>query len=54
MVSEQTWIDAGRSLVFLILYGLTSAALAITAYASDLNPYLRVAVAQYSVWVSSP
>ncbi|QLG29811.1 hypothetical protein HUG10_19555 (plasmid) [Halorarum halophilum] len=45
MVSEQTWIDAGRSLAFLLLYGLTSAALTTTALSADLHPYLRVAVA---------
>lgn len=45
MVSEQTWVDAGRALAFLLLYGLTSGVLATTALAPDLHLYLRVAVA---------
>lgn len=45
MVSERMWIDAGRALAFLLLYGLVSAALATTAPVSELHLYLRVAVA---------
>lgn len=45
MVSERTWIDAGRSLAFLLLYGLISGALATTALAANLHLYVRVVVA---------
>jgi len=44
MVSRQTWVDAGRALAFLLLYGVISAALA-TELARGVQPYLRVAVA---------
>jgi len=45
MVSEQTWVDAGYTLAFLLLYGLVAGVLATTPPASDFHPYLRTAVA---------
>lgn len=45
MVSEQTWVDAGYTLAFLLLYGLVSGVLTATVPASDLHPYVRAAVA---------
>lgn len=40
MVSERTWVDAGRGLIFLLLYGVVAGALA-----PRFTPYLRVFVA---------
>ncbi|MFC7138002.1 hypothetical protein ACFQRB_19175 [Halobaculum litoreum] len=40
MVSERLWIDAGRGLVFLLLYGLIAEALT-----PRFHPYLRAAAA---------
>ena len=38
MVSAQTWVDAGRGLAFLLLYGLVAAALE-----PRFHPYVRAA-----------
>lgn len=38
MVSARTWVDAGRGLAFLLLYGLVASALA-----PRFHPYIRVA-----------
>ncbi|WP_276259889.1 hypothetical protein [Haloglomus litoreum] len=38
MVSARTWVDAGRGLAFLLLYGIVA-----TALAPRFHPYTRVA-----------
>lgn len=37
MVSPQTWVDAGRGLIFLLLYGFVA-----TAFVPRFHPYVRV------------